>query len=85
MLYRSTDCLCRRGAPMKNLAHSASFDSEDKDAPIKAWDQTSSCCFMRTPLHAECRASLQEPGMQRLLFLEAEPHSDPFLGTGLHK
>src|SRR6202044_7768 len=33
MLYRSTDCLCRRGAPMKNLAHSASFESFDKDAP----------------------------------------------------
>ena len=35
MLYRSTDRLCRRGAPMKNLAHSASFDSDDKDAPSK--------------------------------------------------
>jgi hypothetical protein len=35
MLYRSTDCLCRRGASMKNLAHSASFDSDDKDAPSK--------------------------------------------------
>jgi len=35
MLYRSTDRLCCRGAPMKNLAHSASFDSEDKDAPSK--------------------------------------------------
>ena len=35
MLYRSTDRLCRRGAPVKNLAHSASFDSEDKDAPSK--------------------------------------------------
>lgn len=35
MLYRSTHRLCRRGAPMKNLAHSASFDSEDKDAPSK--------------------------------------------------
>ena len=33
MLYRSTDCLCRRGAPMKNLAHSASFESLDKIAP----------------------------------------------------
>src|SRR6478752_7772325 len=33
MLYRSTDRLCRRGAPMQNLAHSASFDSDDKDAP----------------------------------------------------
>ena len=27
MLYRSTDRLCRRGAPMENLAHSASFHS----------------------------------------------------------
>src|SRR6202044_1119595 len=35
MLYRSTDCLCRRSAPMKNLAHSASFESFDKDAPSK--------------------------------------------------
>jgi hypothetical protein len=35
MLYRSTDRLCRCGAPMKNLAHSASFDSDDKDAPSK--------------------------------------------------
>src|SRR4029077_19616714 len=35
MLYRSTDCLCLRGPPMKNLAHSASFQSFDKDAPSK--------------------------------------------------
>ena len=35
MLYRSTDCLCRRGAAMKNLAHSASFDSDDMGAPSK--------------------------------------------------
>src|SRR4029077_8682762 len=35
LLYRSTDCLCRRGAPMKNLAHSASFESLDKIAPSK--------------------------------------------------
>jgi hypothetical protein len=35
MLYRSTDRLCRRGAPMKNLAHSASLDSDDNDAPSK--------------------------------------------------
>ena len=32
MLYRSTDCLRRRGAPMKNLAQSASFESLDKIA-----------------------------------------------------
>src|SRR5450432_3281892 len=36
MLYRSTDCLCRCGAPVKNLAHSASFESLDKNAPSKA-------------------------------------------------
>jgi hypothetical protein len=36
MLYRSTDRLCRCGAPMKNLAHSASFESLDKNAPSKA-------------------------------------------------
>src|SRR4051794_26110308 len=35
MLYRSTDRLSRRGAPMKNLAHSASFD-----CTIKVRDQT---------------------------------------------
>lgn len=33
MLYHSTDRFCRRGAPMENLAHSASFDADDKDAP----------------------------------------------------
>ena len=33
MLYRSTDRRCRRGAPMVNLAHSASFHSQDKIAP----------------------------------------------------
>ena len=36
MLYRSTDRRSRRGAPMQNLAHSASFESLDKDAPSKA-------------------------------------------------
>jgi hypothetical protein len=36
MLYRSTDRRCRRGAPMKNLAHSASFESLDKNAPLKS-------------------------------------------------
>src|SRR5919206_2615724 len=33
MLYRSTDRLCRAGAPVENLAHSASFHSRDKNAP----------------------------------------------------
>jgi MFS family permease len=35
MLYRSTDRLSRRGAPVKNLSHNASFESFDKDAPSK--------------------------------------------------
>ena len=30
MLYRSTDRLCRRGAAVKNLAHSASLHSVEK-------------------------------------------------------
>src|ERR1700734_3788986 len=36
MVYRSTDRLCRCGAPMKNLSHSASFESLDKNAPLKS-------------------------------------------------
>src|SRR6516164_4033817 len=36
MLYRPTGCRCRRGAPMKNLSHTASFESLDKNAPSKA-------------------------------------------------
>src|SRR5688500_4627032 len=36
MLYRSTHCLCRAGAPMQNLSHSASFHSREKIAPSKS-------------------------------------------------
>lgn len=36
MLYRSTDRLCRGGAPVSNLAHSASFHSGEKNAPSKS-------------------------------------------------
>jgi hypothetical protein len=36
MLYRSTDRLCRRGAAVENLAHSASFHSPENNAPSKA-------------------------------------------------
>src|SRR4029077_7429494 len=46
MLYRSTDRLCRCGAPMQNLAHSASFESLDKDAPSKA--ETKHLVFLPT-------------------------------------
>ena len=35
-LYRSTDCLSRRGAPVKNLAHNASLDSCVEIAPSKS-------------------------------------------------
>src|SRR4029079_10045508 len=35
MLDRSTHCRRRAGAPMQNLAHSASFHSGEKSAPSK--------------------------------------------------
>jgi hypothetical protein len=35
MLYRSTDRLCRAGASMQNLSHSASFHAEENNAPSK--------------------------------------------------
>lgn len=48
MLYRSTDRLCRRGAPMQNLAHSASFDWEHKDAPSKPGIKHLPCRHLRS-------------------------------------
>src|SRR5580692_12858257 len=33
ILYCSTDCLCRCGAAVKNLSHSASFHSLENNAP----------------------------------------------------
>ncbi|WP_238944923.1 hypothetical protein, partial [Vandammella animalimorsus] len=36
MLYCSAGCLCRGGACMKNLAHSASFHSGEKIEPSKS-------------------------------------------------
>jgi hypothetical protein len=35
MLYRSTDRLCRCGAAVKNLAHSASLHWSENNAPSK--------------------------------------------------
>src|SRR6202166_2866025 len=35
MLYRSTHRRCRGGAPVENLAHSASFHSKENNAPSK--------------------------------------------------
>src|SRR4051795_12398178 len=50
MLYRSTDRLSRRGAPVKNLAHSASFDSCNKNAPSKCGTKHLTGCTWRPPL-----------------------------------
>jgi hypothetical protein len=36
MLYRSTDRLCRGGAAVKNLAHSASLHARENIAPSNA-------------------------------------------------
>ncbi len=36
MLYRSTDRLCRAGAAVKNLAHSASLHANEDNAPPNA-------------------------------------------------
>lgn len=36
ILYWLTDCLSRGGAPVKNLAHSGSFNSEEKIASAKS-------------------------------------------------
>src|ERR1700722_11184712 len=50
MLYRSTDRLSRRGAPVQNLAHSASFESLDKDAPSKAGTKQLDCSATKSSL-----------------------------------
>ncbi len=48
MLYRSTDRICRCGAPMEYLAHNASLHSNVKNAPskpgIKQLIDSLSCC-----------------------------------------
>lgn len=36
MLYRSTDCPCRCGAAVENLAHSAPFNANKKIAPLNS-------------------------------------------------
>src|SRR5262249_42052567 len=42
-LYRSTDCLCRRGAAMKNLAQSASLHAGENNAPSKLGTKHLAC------------------------------------------
>ena len=53
MLYRSTDRLCRAGAPVKNLAHSASLHAGENGAPsnpgIKQLGRPPSFCQVARP------------------------------------
>src|SRR5262249_31850140 len=42
-LYRSTDCLCRRGAAVKNLAQSASLPAGENNAPSKPGTKQGDC------------------------------------------
>ena len=61
MLYRSTDRLCRRGAAVKNLAHSASLHA-GKQCTIKVWDQTPRSVprpsgYCRCPVETGCTST----------------------------
>jgi hypothetical protein len=47
MLYRSTDRRCRTGAPVKYLAHNASFHSLEKYAPRNAGTKQLIRLFLR--------------------------------------
>ena len=58
MLYRSTDRLSRRGAPVKNLTNNASFESFDKDAPSKPGTKHLGMTFVHRRAIA-CRLSLR--------------------------
>lgn len=64
MLYRSTDRLCRCGAPMQNLAHSASFDSDVNDEPSKPGIKHLALCA--APLLVFCAGIV----MQRIVALQ---------------
>ena len=71
MLYRSTDRRCRRGAPMVNLAHSASFDSSDKNAPSKSGIKyLEPERFILNPIH-------QMPGLNNYFMNHVEPVAEP--------
>src|ERR1017187_1679481 len=54
ILYCSTDCLCRRGAAVKNLSHSASFHPKDKIAPSNAGTKHLACAAV-VRLGSECK------------------------------
>src|ERR1700723_3638677 len=77
MLYRSTDRLCRRGAPMQNLAHSASFESLDKDAPSKAGTKQLFVVAPRSPCPNPLESGLDcgpaHTGLSRVVRLHQRP------------
>src|SRR5487761_1590950 len=61
MLYRSTNRRCRAGAPVKYLAHNASFSSCEKYAPSNAGTkQIGSLCSLP---NYRSRASKFRPGL----------------------
>src|SRR5215212_8602292 len=91
MLYRSTDRLSRRGAPMKNLAHSASFDSCNKNAPSKCGTKhlikrtlegTAWLCVRRL-LHSS-HPSIAAGNRERLSALRADADAWRPEGRGAH-
>ena len=53
MLYRSTDRLCRGGAPVKNLSHSASFHCWLNNAPSNAGTKQLGAIFHRIEMSAD--------------------------------
>src|SRR5215212_4914741 len=56
MLDRATHCRRRAGAPMENLAHSASFHSNEKSAPSKPGTKQLGC-----PPHTNLAGALPAP------------------------
>jgi hypothetical protein len=71
MLYRSTDRLCRSGAPMKSLSHSASFESLDKNAPPK--DGTKHLASLASNLRPRSSALGNRLGLRGIDLGDARP------------
>src|SRR5215207_6053716 len=75
MLYRSTDRLCRAGAPVQYLAHSASFQAGEKSAPSNSGIKHLGGAPPEAGLHFRSRLCLLATALPAaLLALLAEPH-----------
>jgi hypothetical protein len=66
MLYRSTDRLCRCGAPVENLSHNASFSRSEKYAPSNAGtkhlvDSNGNPVYIYDPLTGNANGSGRSP------------------------